>query len=394
MYNTNDNMLELSILLQKVATEYTMKESSSISIEKAQQLMFSIIYSINIFLEEQSRSFSLVTDNTNAEFLYNNGLEVLVQKVKKARYIYDNIKRNIYQINNLSYQETIYDGIENFFVNYDIHYASHETPGMIDYQLFIPVEKLKGIKFILSYLEKLNIENEFCSNYSLEKVTLLLKSYSNDYSMLLINVFEFVLTNSIANVLLKKDFKDLDITESDKNKLYLIFKDLNVFEIEKLCLSSLDIILQEFNITNEDVIDYLEKSVYIISQNIINKREINFNSIFVTFKYDDNESMYEYIDDEIMEDVDLRNFINIMNDCKSIDEKLVLIGEKVRSLQDLIEVLDNCIWEDEYEKVYNILGNNELNYLMTDINNLLLEGVNIEELKEWQKKLIVYLNNI
>lgn len=394
MYNTNENMIELSILLQKIAIKYTMKESSSISIEKAQQLMFSIIYSINIFLEEQNKNLSLVTNKTDAEFLYNNGLKVIRKKVNKAKDIYDKIKQNIYEVDNFSYNETIYDGINNFFINYDICYASHETPGMIDYQLFIPVEKLTGIKYILSYIKKLYIENEFCRNYDLEKVDILLKSYSKDYSVLLINIFEFVLTNSIANVILEKDFKQLDITISDKNKLYLIFRNLSVFEIEKLCLSSLNIILKEFNIKNKETIDYLIKSVSIIAQNIKNKIEINFGSLFITFKFDDNINILKYTDGENMNDINLCEFINIMNNCKSIDEKLVLINEKVRSLQDLIEVLDNCIWEDEYEKVYNILEDNELNYLMIDINNLLLEGLEIKELKEWQQQLIVYLSDI
>lgn len=395
MYDAEANMVELSLTLQKLAKKYTLNDSSTMTIELAQKLLNAILYSINFYLDSlNENNTSITTANIELDSfeMYEKG-QILIKKCfENAHKSYICLKNNILDVHNLSYYDTISNGLGQFFEQYNIQYQPHETPGSIDYQLFMPIDGLEGIRFIDKYIKLLEIENNFLIKFDMYDINALLKGYSADSDALLINVYGLVLLNALGLQILKKDIRLLDISYNDKNKLYSIFSSLSIFDIENMFEISAKDILCKFNISDDKSINYILKSSKILSKIIKNSSETDFYSLFITCDYSKNILNEIYIDGEMMNDEKLRSLIEIINDCANVDDKLNLIKQEVHSLSDLTEVLENSIWNDEYNSVFETLDNNELDYLMNEISNIIVMGTDIDELKEWQKKLIIYVN--
>ncbi|WP_242631675.1 DUF6179 domain-containing protein [Sedimentibacter sp. zth1] len=395
-FDANANMNELALLLQQRAKKYTVNDSSSISIEKAQQLMSSILYCINGYLNSIETNTNVVVTTTEADYvfkLFNEGLKFEKANFEYAKNLYKDIQHNALKTDNMSYQDTVFDGLAEFFNKYDVQYAAHETPGSIDYQLFLPVEELTGIEYIVNYLETLRIEDLFCKKFDASNIKALLKGYNSDYTIMLLNIYEIVLLNSIGLAMLRKNVLLLSIDIKEKNKLFFMLKDLSIFQIEEKVLNSLNNIFKQLDINDAKQKKYMKSSAIKLSKYIKNSIGLNINEIFVTCDYRKDIEKDEYVDGQAMNNKKLRKLISEMQECRYTSDKLAIIKTSIHSLADLVEILDSCIWDDEYEQVYKMLGDIEINLLVSQITDKINMGENIKELKDWELQLLHFVNN-
>ncbi len=100
-----------------------------------------------------------------------------------------------------------------------------------------------GIEYVYNYLYDLSLENEFCNKFDIGEINKLLKSYDKKCELLLINIFELVLINSLGLIICNKDLNSLNINNLDreiiKNKLEkLTIEELKAELIKdsKICL--------------------------------------------------------------------------------------------------------------------------------------------------------------
>ncbi len=147
--------------------------------------------------------------------MYNEGKLILQDKFENTRKLYEKTIENKLDVEIIAYNDTLLDGIEAFFVNYDIEFEPHEVPGSIDYPLAFDDWNVQGLNYIRNYLNNINIENRICNYFEQSSITNLLEQYGQmyhiNYKDLLINVFELTITNAVFSIITNKDYKTLEI---------------------------------------------------------------------------------------------------------------------------------------------------------------------------------------
>ncbi|MGL5414844.1 MAG: DUF6179 domain-containing protein [Clostridium sp.] len=332
--------IRLLELLGKRIEQYTMGDSSSVPVEVGEELLKSICFSLKREIKDFRKI--LIIDDLEEELQKSwKGFEKDIEEGKK---LLQNIIEEDLGVENQSYEDTLIE-IALGFKKYDYKFLAQEITCSIDYQLANPIaEELLGIEYINKYLESLLIENKFCNKFQKEKVALLLESYCEDYRGLLINIFEPVLTNAIGLMILNEDLFMLEVTEFQRRKLLEIFKNSNIRKImlnvaEKICMY---LKVEE----KEYVIKTTWNIVYRVQEGVRNN---NLEQVFLSFEKENLEEDF-FIDNEKMEDEKLREIIEEINNCKCVDDKLIIVRDEIRSLEDFIEILNNCIWKDEIDE--------------------------------------------
>lgn len=259
---------ELMMILVDKYKKYTINDHSSITVEKAQQLMNSILYCINGYLKSLDKGLVSASEHYNAIDLYEKGLETEKANLSNAKKLLMYVKSNTLNIDNYYYQDTILKGIDLFFRSYDILYAANETPGSIDYPLALPIYDLEGVEYILEYLNRLYVENNFCACFALDDIECLLKKFNDDYKDLPFNIFEVVVRNAIGLEILGIDIMKLSINSYERASLYEILKPLSIEQIQEKMILALNEILNFLKINDNKQKAYIEKVLIELSYEI------------------------------------------------------------------------------------------------------------------------------
>lgn len=203
------------------------------------------------------------------------------------RIIYLKVKQNKLSINNDVYNDTIIGGISGFLKIYDADFKAYDMKITADYPLYNNlIGKLEGVEFIKEYLNSIFLENLFCSKFSENKLEYLLYGYSHDYKDLIINIFEIVLFETIACKIVNRDIKDLTISKSELNTIYLNLKNKTRLEIidyiEKICTD----ICNETLPNNVNIKKYISQKSSEMAEVIFNASNQNtLDKIFITQKF-------------------------------------------------------------------------------------------------------------
>lgn len=86
-----------------------------------------------------------------------------------------------------------------------------------------------------------------------------------------------------------------------------------------------------------------------------------------------------------MEDKKLRALIEEIKSCRFIEDKLIIVHNEISSLEDLIEILNNCFWGDEISKVINSFTEEEKLILKYYLDN---KEDSMESNTDWEKVLL------
>lgn len=394
MLNNLDSNELMMILVEKYK-KYTVNDHSSITVEKAQQLMSSILYCINHYLKSLDEGLVSSNEYNNAMILYEKGLELGKENLSNAKKLYKKVKNNILNIDNIYYKETLSSGIGLFFRNYDILYEAHETPGSIDYPLAIPISNLNGVEYMLEYLNRIYTENMFCSYFSINDIESLLRGYNENYNDIPLNIFEILVRNAIGLEMLGKSVIHLSISDYERDELYIRLKSLSIEDIQEKLVLSINEILKLHKIENERQKSYIIKVAIELSHEIKQALSIGrLEKIFVSSNY---STIYEkdiFIDGEMMELDEFRDFIEELKDCRYISDKIAMIKKSIRSISDLMDILDNCIWQDEYDEVFALLNSAEKKYIYEQIESEISNGIDEKDLNDWQKLFLRRWKNI
>lgn len=374
----NDRLEILKVQLKY----YTKDESSSVMVEVAENILKGIDYTIGIYLKSL-RSINLIIEELKGfslEDMLKQGYELIKEKILVNKELLIEIQKRKINIDNYSYNDTIDYGIELFFKEYDSFFEPHETPGSIDYQLCIDNINYVGIEYIENYLKTLKLESEFCNKFSIEEIKDLLKGYDINNNMLLINIFEIVLINSIGLIICDKGLNSLNINNIDrdyiKNKLcFLTLEQLKSELLKYAC-----ILYEELDIETIELIEYINKSILKLASRIKIGIEIDkLENVFLSFVEEDND-LITYIDKEKMSNSKFRSITEEIRSSSSIGEKIILIKNNIESLDDLIDMLDSeCLFGDEYEKYYMSLSQFEIILIFKYISDLSLDSIYIDE---------------
>lgn len=389
---------ELAELLAKETDRFTGGESSSILIEEAQHLLQAICYTISIYLKSKTdvNSQIEILKSEKISVLFYRGLDVISADIIAAESTIKQIQSESLKTDNLAYQDTIWEGVPEFFHDYEPEYASCDSPGTIDYPLCNEVKGGMGIEYLKEYLERLKLENNFCRRFQEKQIELLLQGYHKDYKDLLINLYELLLTNVLGCMLLDKDIFQLNITKEEREWLQSKLSKVTSEKLDYMMKQAFDDICRKLELKS----DQIEYGRVALPQIILRlKHNLENNSLenqLISFSEEKESENLCYEDGIQMEDELLRKLIEEIRECRFFSDKLILLKEKVHSLADLTLILEECFYGEELEEVFRLLSPDEIKLL----KKIILEEAeqdsirNDNIIKEWQKQLLEYAKGI
>ena len=391
--------LQVLDILRETVDYYTRNESSSVRVEIAEQIMLSICYTLGLFLKNQSTIEESITliKKKEIKYLFAQGEKILKAKVDECQRLFQSVKETRLQTENYAYIDTFDYGIPLFFKEYDARFASHETPGSIDYPLAIDERDLVGIEYIEDYLNKIILENKFCSYFDASEIEALLIGSNKDSKHMLINIFHLVLANYLGCILIGKEDRSLEITKGDRTYLKGIMKNLSQVEFRRLIFGAAEKLCQELFIKDKNFIEYINRTVCKIAPEI--KRHIEtdtLGNVFITLSKLE-ENLLKYEDGKSLDDSRFRNIIEEIRDCSRVEDKIEIIREEFHSLKDLVDVFSSdCIFDDEFIDIFKALDDFEVALLIKSISNdkALDADYGTESEKEWHEKFNKYLESL
>lgn len=189
-------------LLAIQSERYNGGASSSIRVEKAQELLAGVYYTVGVALKAcptPEAALELLRQEPLAA-LFEAGQRRIQRKLHTARLLHRRLKRELFATPNVFYHATAVEGIDGFFKLYRPALFPQETHITADYPTFMERPGLTGIEFIEVYLQQLDHENRFLRCFAPETVHPLLCGVDVNYAQLPVNLYEPVALTALCCV--------------------------------------------------------------------------------------------------------------------------------------------------------------------------------------------------
>ena len=196
---------ELVPIVTKLVYKMNGGESTSITYEKAQQLMGAVLYCISEWVREEEAQIeshqAIQVEKTellqrkqqiSAEKAYELGVACVTKKVKLSLALYNRIMETFDSYGNHCLQDTMVKGIPEFFKWYDVKFAPQNTILTLDYPVQEDLREYTGVDAIWEYLCCIRAEQKYLSRLPREFVMESLKSYCEDYEDMIENLRQIV----------------------------------------------------------------------------------------------------------------------------------------------------------------------------------------------------------
>lgn len=387
----------LEVVAERVR-KFTSNESTSVTYNTARQIMSSVLYCMEAAEEEQEYSkennFTSIINiqcNRKAKETFRIGLNKKKDKISNARLLYDKLKDMFYNYENQCYFDTIISGMEGFFKVYDVEFDATNDILTLDYPLLKEVFGLKGIDLIYEYLLRTELEQQFLSRFAQKNVIEILSGYHSNHSEHIMNICKLVLRNALGCMLIQKTIYDLKINSRNRFEIQNRCEKYNAQELEHLITGLLENLIREefdddkilFHYLKYDIPEFAFELKYCLDNNCLKQ-------LFLDNRKESSKAT-AFEDGISMEDKELRKLIEKMQDISFVEDRIELLKRSIKSLSDLKEILQECFYEEEYNKVFALLSLEEIDVLQEEINQKIDFD---EELYEWEKELMKRTDSI
>ena len=183
-------MEELIPIVAGLAEKYTGKESSSVTYEKAEQLMQAVIYTIDE-LRYSDNEYAVVSD-MSAVKAYETGYDILCRRVSRCQKTYNEMIGSFDPYGNRFYYDTVVKGLPKFFLYYDVQFNPQDHILTLDYITGDFDVNLYGIDQIAAYLESIITEQKFLGRFPRQYIIDTMLHWNSDYRELPVNIAETV----------------------------------------------------------------------------------------------------------------------------------------------------------------------------------------------------------
>lgn len=264
---------ELLPIVAGLAESYTAKESTSITYEKAQQLMEAVIYCIHEC--ELAEQLSLVSeDGLSAQKMYALGVIRVEEKVRKTLKLYNEIMTCFSSYENACLYDTVAKGLPEFFKWYDCRLEPQNTILTLDYPVLFDLSKQTGIDRIYNYVRCIQLEQTFLNKFSPAFVTGVLSKYDKNYPLMIDNICEIVLMNVICHILSGKKSADLNFEPEEYKTLQTMFQKENPNALRERLKNAVQVLIRDYYENDENMMEYLCKAIDNISVRLKNAADI------------------------------------------------------------------------------------------------------------------------
>lgn len=258
-------------LLTAQTQRYAGVENSSIPIEKAQELMNSILYTISAVLLTENDPDAALTRlrETPSKVLFREGQSLLRRHVDICRVLFKSVQNSRIPTPNIAYRDTLDHGLSPFFKSYDSDFFATEIPVMIDYPLCVDEMRLQGVAYFRDFLEKLLLENRFCACFRSTAIHHMMLGVDFEYPDLLLNLFEQTLANALGCVLSGEPPETLSVTPQALKRLADLFSGLLAGNAAPVLQKALERLLPQLGLgENQALARYAGLAVEKIASNV------------------------------------------------------------------------------------------------------------------------------
>lgn len=296
-------MEELVPLVGKLAEKYTGYESTSITYEKAEQLMEAVIYCI-CEGEQFVRNPLASAQKIPARQAYEIGLTCVREKVKTALELYNRmlsgtemlpesemlsefeilqkseIKQGFDAFENRCFYDTVIKGLPEFFKWYDPVFEPQNTILTLDYPVLKDLSVYAGIDRIYEYIRCIELEQRFLRIFPGNHVKTILYRYDDRYRSMIENICEIVLTDTLGHMMVRKSLQE-PISMEDCRRMQELLCRKDACEITALLQKMLKAFLEQYSKAGSELMEYLEYSLQNLSIRLKNAAEHgNIQGIF------------------------------------------------------------------------------------------------------------------
>lgn len=263
------DMEELVSIVAKLAEEYTSKESTSITYEKAQQLMDAVLYCINE--AEKMERYSLIQENgVSAHEMYKIGVSCVKKKIKETMEIFNNVITHFSSYGNECLNDTVVKGLPEFFKWYDYKYEPQNTILTLDYPVLVDITEYTGIDRIHDFVICIQLEQRFLERFSTEYVVEVLSKYDREYKLMVDNICEIVLTSVLGHILLEKEISAKGFDIEDYQNIQEVIQQTSLDELRSKLKKAVEKMVQKYYDNDDKLKEYLYHGVRNISVRIKN----------------------------------------------------------------------------------------------------------------------------
>lgn len=163
-YKIAYEMEELAPVVGWLAEKYTSGESTSISYEKAEQLMGAVLYCIQEISRFEPKELALA-ERLSARQAYDIGAALVEEKVRKALNLYHDLLPEFEDYGNSYLHDTIIKEMPRFFQSYDVRFEPQNTILTLDYPVMRDLSSYSGIDQIYEYLKCIRSEQIYLKQF-------------------------------------------------------------------------------------------------------------------------------------------------------------------------------------------------------------------------------------
>lgn len=252
-------MEELVPVVAKLAHKYTAGESTSVTYEKAEQLMQAVLYCMDEVSQQENKK-DIVPGSMSPQQLYEAGYHLTEQKVKKALDLYHHITKNFLHYDNKCLYDTFLKGFPEFFRWYDIRFEPQNELLTLDYPILKDLSGLRGIDKIYEYLQCIGKEQFFLEKFPESYIREVLEEENSEYKEMIENICEIIWADIFRHFLLAKPLFHYSLTEEDGQKIHELLRPLQFAEVKSKVEEMTVKFLKEYYENDYGLVEYFSSA--------------------------------------------------------------------------------------------------------------------------------------
>ena len=157
-------MEELVPIVGELANQYNGYEDTSVTYEKAQQLMGAVLYCIREAVQAEENAVAS-KEKMPARQMYENGVKAVEEKVKEALKMYNQLLPEFDSYGNRCLYDTVVKGLPEFFKWYDVRFHPQDTILTLDYPILKDISGYTGIDAVYEFIRSVKKEQDFLKRF-------------------------------------------------------------------------------------------------------------------------------------------------------------------------------------------------------------------------------------
>lgn len=253
-------MEELVPVVGKLAEKYTGHESTSITYEKAEQLMGAVLYCIHELQEKNGNSLTL-NEKIPAQKAYEIGAAYVKEKTEEALNLYNRMMPEFCHYENQCLYDTFVKGIPEFFKWYDMRFEPQNTILTLDYPVLRDITKFTGVDKISEFIKSVDLEQKFLKLFPAGYVTNILSKNDRNWKESMDNICETVFTYVIGHILTGKSLAESELEEADYFYVQELFMKTTLEDIKERMEAALKNFIKNYYESDRELLNYLSCAI-------------------------------------------------------------------------------------------------------------------------------------